>query len=98
MVGIPSGRSPPFGFGMLTRRIGLGRYVFETSSSRSPANHASRPDRSMSAKVTPSTPGAPAFHRASAIGVSQDVFTANLVVEQIEAVSGLRLRLTIQLS
>jgi hypothetical protein len=30
--------------------------------------------------------------------VTQDVFTENLVVEQVETVSGLRLRLTIQLS
>src|SRR5208337_5119305 len=30
--------------------------------------------------------------------MTQDIFTANLVVEDIEAVSGLRLRLTIQLS
>jgi hypothetical protein len=34
------------GFGMLTRRTGLGRYVFETSSSRSPASHAALPDKS----------------------------------------------------
>ena len=26
---MPSGRSPPFGFGIITRRTGSGRYVFE---------------------------------------------------------------------
>lgn len=29
--------------GIVTRRTGLGRYVFETSSTRNPANHASGP-------------------------------------------------------
>jgi hypothetical protein len=62
----PSGRPPPpFRFGIITRRTGLGRYVFETNSSRRPASHASRPDVSIAAKVTPSTPGAPALPRAS---------------------------------
>ena len=36
-AGMPSGRSPPpFGFGIITRRTGLGRYVFKTIS----AGHA----------------------------------------------------------
>src|SRR6476659_865823 len=52
-------------FGDLTRRTGSGRYVFETSSARKPANHASRPCSSMRANVIPSTPGAPALKRAS---------------------------------
>ncbi len=47
MVGMPSGRSPPFGFGIITRRTGSGRYVFETSSSRKPASHTSRPCSSI---------------------------------------------------
>ena len=63
---MPSGRSPPPGFGIITRRTGSGRYVFETSSSRKPASHASRPDASICSKVIPSTPGAPALARASA--------------------------------
>jgi len=63
---MPSGRSPPpFGFGIITRRTGLGRYVLETNSLRKPSSHASRPDVSIAAKVTPSTPGAPALPRAS---------------------------------
>src|SRR5580704_692244 len=65
-VGIPSARSPPpFGFGIITRRTGSGRYLFETSSSRKPASHASKPAASICAKVIPSTPAAPAFSRAS---------------------------------
>jgi len=48
------------------RRTGSGRYVFETSSSRSFANHFSRPVASIAAKVISSVPGAPAFARASA--------------------------------
>src|ERR1700688_1699189 len=52
--------------GMDTRRTGRARSVFETSSSRSPASHLSRPDASTAAKVIPSVPGAPAFARASA--------------------------------
>ena len=51
---MPSGRSPPpFGFGIITRRTGPGRYVLETNSSRKPTSHASRPDASIAAKVTP---------------------------------------------
>src|SRR5512144_1591940 len=56
--GIPSARSPPPGFGIITRRTRSGQYVFETSSSRKPANHASTPDAPICSKVTPSTPGA----------------------------------------
>src|SRR5262245_32093715 len=66
IVGMPSGRSPPSGFGIDTRRTGSARYVFETSSSRRPASHLSKPDDSIRAKVIPSLPGAPAFARANA--------------------------------
>jgi hypothetical protein len=63
---MPSARSPPpFGFGIITRRTGSGRYVFETSSSRKPASHASKPRSSICPKLNPSTPGAPAFARAN---------------------------------
>jgi hypothetical protein len=57
----PSGRSPsPFGFGIITRRTGSGRYVFEISSSRRPPNHPSSPFASIATKVIPSTLSAPA--------------------------------------
>src|ERR1700751_3188388 len=49
------------GFGIITRRTGSGRYVFEISSSRKPANHLSKPDASIAAKVIPAVPGAPAL-------------------------------------
>ena len=45
---------------------GSGRYVFEISSSRRPANHPSSPFASIAAKFIPSTPGAPALVRANA--------------------------------
>ena len=50
----------------MTRRTGSGWYVFKTSFLRKPANHASTPAASIASKVTPSTPGAPAFSQASA--------------------------------
>src|SRR5438046_529264 len=56
---MPSGRSPPSGFEIITRRTGSGRYVFEISSSRRPASHASTPDASICAKLTPSIPPPP---------------------------------------
>ena len=46
-------------------RTGSGRYVFETRSSRKPANQASKPDASICSKVTLSTPAAPALARAN---------------------------------
>src|SRR6266702_4701913 len=98
MVGIPSGRSPPFALRIITRRTGSDRYVFETSSARKPANHASRPCSSMRANVIPSTPGAPALTAREPIGVDQDGLATDLVVEQIEAEGGLRLRFAIELS
>jgi len=63
-IGIPSGRSPPPGFGIMTRRTGAGRYVLVRSSSRSATSHSSRPCPSMSSKLCPSTPGAPPAARA----------------------------------
>src|SRR6516225_8636307 len=86
---MPSGRSPPSGFGMDTRRTGSGRYAFETSSSRSPASHLSRPDASIAVKV---------IWSGQRIGMTQDVLAVDLVVEQVEAEGRLRLRLAIQLS
>jgi hypothetical protein len=62
---MPRARSPPPGFGIITRRTGEGQYVFKASSSRKLASHASRLSASICAKVTPSTPGAPALVRAN---------------------------------
>src|SRR5512143_1168519 len=37
---VPSGRSPPPGFGIVTRRTGAGRYVFSISSALRPESHS----------------------------------------------------------
>src|SRR4051812_27616995 len=63
---MPSGRSPPPGLGIITRRTAAGRYVFATRSPRRPASHSSSPSASIRSNVTPSTPGAPPLERASA--------------------------------
>ena len=94
---MPSGRSPPPGFGIITRRTGAGRYVFATRSFLIPASHSSSPAASISAKVTPSTPGAPSIGARQSVGVAQNVLAADLVVEQVEAERRLRLRLEIEL-
>src|SRR3954453_20420730 len=47
IVGIPSGRSPPSGFGIETRRRGSGRSVSSCSPLRTPASHSSTPAASM---------------------------------------------------
>lgn len=66
IVGMPSGRSPPPGFGIITRRTGAGRYVLATRSFLMPASHSSNPAASIAAKLIPSTPDAPPLVRASA--------------------------------
>src|SRR5664279_4530347 len=97
MVGMPSGRSPPFGFGIITRRTGSGRYVFETSSSQScqPRLQARRLDLREAHSVHARSARIRAGH---CIGVPQDIFSINLVVEHVEAEGRLRLRLAIELS
>jgi hypothetical protein len=70
-IGIPSGLSPPLGFGIITRRTGCDLYLLVRSSSLSSANHFSRPhNNSIPSKVCPSTPGAPllAFARSPHLG------------------------------
>jgi hypothetical protein len=59
MVGIPRGRSPPPGFGIITLRTGAGRYVCPISSFLTAASHLSRPRDSMLSKLSLSIPGAP---------------------------------------
>src|SRR5258708_25703293 len=92
---MPSGLSLPLAFGMNTRLIGSGRYLSCLSASASSASHRSTPYASMSAKSWPSTPGAPLFERL-AIGMRQDVFAADLVVQGVEAITGFRLRFCVQ--
>src|SRR5262245_34044291 len=96
MVGMPSGRSPPFVLGIITRRTESGRYVFETSSARKPASfQALLLDAS---KRHPSHTRRTRIDAREPIGVVQDVLAADLVVEQIEAEGGLRLRFAVELS
>ena len=99
MVGMPSGRSPRHSaFGIITRRTGSGRYVFETNSSRKPASHASRPSLLDLRESHPIHARRSRIGAGEPVGVQQDVLAADLVVEHIEAEGGLRLRLAIELS
>src|SRR5438132_2481453 len=98
IVGKPSPRSPPpTGFGIITRRTGSGRYVFETSASRTrqPDLQTRRLDlpkaHPVHARSTRVATGQP-------VGVAQDIFATDLLVEHVEAESRLRLRLAVQLS
>ena len=94
IVGMPSARSPPpSGFGIITRRTGLGPVRLRDqflAQARQPLLQARRldlrerhPVHAWRARVGAGQP----------IGMEQDVFAANLVVEHIEAEGGLRLRL-----
>jgi hypothetical protein len=62
---MPSGRSPPPGFGIITRRTGWGWYVLVRSSVSMPSSQLSSPAASIAAQLTPSTPGAPLLARTS---------------------------------
>src|SRR5215471_12132989 len=99
MVGMPSGRSPsPLGFGIITRRTGSGRYVLRDqflAQARKPLLQTRCFDRREGYSVHSWRSRIGAGQR---IGMAQNVFTVNLVVEQVEAERRLRLRLTIQLS
>jgi hypothetical protein len=59
MVGMPNGRLPPPGFGIITRSTGCGLYVLSRNCSLMPDNHSSKPSDSICSKVTPSTPAIP---------------------------------------
>ena len=95
---MPSGRSPPPGFGIITRRTGSGRYVFETSSSRRPASHCLQARRLDLREGHPVHARRTRIGAGQRIGVTQNVFAINLVVEHVEAEGRLRLRLAIELS
>src|ERR1700745_3333923 len=99
MVGMPSGRSPPFAFGIITRRAGSGRHVLETSSARKCATHPAAPHCPATRTHLPPPPaGRPPIRGGEPIGVDQDVLATDFVVEQIEAEGGLRLRFAVELS
>lgn len=61
-VGMPSSRSPPSGFGIVTRRTGCGRYVPARSWSRM-AGHSVRSRAAVWSMSRPSTPAAPLLAR-----------------------------------
>ena len=95
---MPRGRSPPPGFGIVTRRTGSARYVFDDeflAQARQPRFHARRVNLLEGRPVHPRRARIGAGQRVS---VAKDVFAADLVVEDVEAESGLRLRLAIELS
>ena len=94
---MPSGRSPPPGFGIITRRTGAGRYVFSIRSFLMPESHSSSPAASIIAKRHPVHARCALVRARQVVGVAQDVLAIDLVVEQVEAEVRLRLRLEIQL-
>ena len=91
-VEMPSGLSLPLAFGMNTRLIASGRYVSFLSASASSASHRSTPYASMSAKVLTVYPLCALVGAALGIGMRQNILTADLVVQGIEAITGFRLR------
>ena len=96
MVGMPSGRSPPFALGIIAAPDQVD-IVFR------PVPRASPPTmfQAMLLDATKRHPSHTRRTRINAgepIGVDQDVLATDLVVEQIEAESGLRLRLAVELS
>src|SRR5215472_5613122 len=62
-----------------------------------PVSHSSNPADSIRSNVCPSTPGAPLLARARSYAWARMSSRQNLVVEHVEAVSRLILRLAIQL-
>ena len=94
---MPSGRSPPPGFGTIARRTGSGLYVLARRSSLIPDSHPSSPIASISSKLCPSTPRRALVGPRQSVGMEQDVFAIDLVVEQVEAEVRFRLRLEIEL-
>jgi hypothetical protein len=91
---MPKGRSPPPGFGIITRRTGADRYVFRARSSRrQPCVQAHCFDL---CERDPVHAGCTRVGAGKPVGVVKDVRAADLVIEQVEAECRLRLRLTIQ--
>ena len=109
IVGMPSGRSPPPSFGIITRRTGWHRYaprvwlrqpvgMLLRNSSPSRVSQSSSPAASIRSNVIPSTPGAPLLARARSYAWRRMFRPPDFVVEQIEPERRLSLGLAIQLS
>jgi hypothetical protein len=72
IVGMPSGRSPPPGFGIISRRTGSGLYVFTTTRSTLPACRARYPggSRQVHLSVVPCPRGLPLIQAGPASAIS----------------------------
>ena len=98
IVGIPRGRSPPPGLGIITRRTGIGRYVFSRSSLCKAVSQSSRPSASdLPSNVTPSTPGAAPLSSASSHAWSKMLSRQTLSLKLVKPAVRLSLRLEVQL-
>ena len=94
---MPSGRSPPPGFGIITRRTGWRRYVFARKLLPEPGQPLLQPRRLDRRERHPVHARRALVGARQVVGVAQDVRAADLVVEQVEAERRLLLRLAIQL-
>ena len=91
-VEMPSGLSLPLAFGMNTRLIGSGRYVSCLSASASSASHRSTPICFDVRKVLIVYARCALVRAALGIGMRQNIFAADLVVQGVEAIAGFCLR------
>ncbi len=95
-VEMPSGLSLPLAFGMYTRLIGSGRYVSCLSGKRQFAQPSLDPIRFDLVKVLTVHARRTLVGATLGVGVRQNVFAADLVVEGVEAVAGFCLRFRVQ--
>ncbi|EMS82383.1 hypothetical protein LEP1GSC073_0547 [Leptospira noguchii str. Cascata] len=98
IVGIPNGRSFPFDFGIYTRFIGLGRYVFSWSSFCSCRRKPKWPisNDSISSILTPSIPALPPF-RFTLWYAQNKVGSIDSVIQRVESIFWFLLRFLIEL-
>ena len=89
---MPSGLSLPLAFGMNTRLIGSGRYVSSLSASAQFGQPPLHPIRFDIRKVLTVCSRCTPIGAALGVGMRQDILTADLVVQGIEAIASLRLR------
>ena len=97
IVGMPSGRSPPPGFGIITRRTGCGPVRLRASSSRRPASHSSSTRRFDLPRRSPRPRPARPRWRSPARRHGAECLRDRSCRRAGRSGSRLRLRLTIQL-
>src|SRR5687768_873681 len=90
---MPKGRSPPPGFGIITRRTAVRLQGELLAQARQPCVQAHCFDL---CERDPVHAGCTRVGAGKPVGVVKDVRAADLVIEQVEAECRLRLRLTIQ--